>query len=339
MNRRVLLMTVLAAACAKSSLVAAQTRQAGSLGGGVNISGLEFNPNRLPGRLDVDYVAPQPDEIAYYRAAGARVLRIPFLWERLQPNLDGPFEPNYTALLDSAIADARGLHVILEAHQFGRRQMNGANLVIGEHPALPARSFASLWGRLANKYQSNPSVVFGLQNEPHDQNTDVLVAVQNQAIAAIRAVDARRLILVSGNAWSGAHSWASSGNAAAMLGIRDPANNFAFDAHQYLDRDSSGVGDACVSGAGRRLASFTTWARAHGKRGFLGEFGGGANDVCDSELEILLGELNANADVWLGWTCWGGGAWWPENYPLRLAPISSPHPVDRPQMRVLRRYF
>lgn len=52
----------------------------------------------------------------------------------------------------------------------------------------------------------------------------------NQAsINGIRAAGATsQLILVEGNAWSGAWSWISSGNAESMIHLEDPNDNIAF---------------------------------------------------------------------------------------------------------------
>lgn len=314
------------------------TSRSSTMMAGVNLAGLEFAPDRLPGRLNTDYVAPDPSEIAYYRSAGATVIRLPFLWERLQPQLDGSFDEDYFASIALAVDQSESMSVILDAHQFGRRTVNGAACVIGESE-VSSQQFATFWRNLASRFQHERRVIFGLMNEPHDQRTDVLVDTQNLAIGAIRAAGARQLILVSGNAWSGAHSWITSGNAAAMTAIRDPAANFAFDVHQYLDPQSSGAQFECLVGSGRRLAAFTQWLQAHQRKGFLGEFASGPAEVCMSELSTLLEHVAANADVWLGWTYWAGGAWWPEDYPLAIRPRSLQSPADLPQMRVLRRFL
>ena len=120
--------------------------------------------------------------------------------------------------------------------------------------------------------------------------------------------------------------------------VVDPLDRMAYDVHQYLDRDSSGRSAECVAGAGGRLAPFTRWARQHGKRGFLGEFGAGPGEGCARELAALLEHIRRNRDVWVGWTCWAGGPWWGD-YPLSLEPASLEAPSDRPQMAVLRQYF
>ena len=334
MIRRAFLTSTFATTCGLSRAQAPR-----AIPGGVNLAGLEFNPERLPGRVDTDYTAPNPREIDYYRSAGARLIRLPFLWERLQPDLHGGLDAQYAALIDAAIAASRGMKIVLDAHQFGRRRVNAALEIIGESAAVPSTAFAAFWRQVAARYQTNAAVIFNLQNEPHDQNTQQLVSTQNDAIAAIRSVGAAQLVLVSGNAWSGAHSWMESGNGDAMLAVRDVAGKVAFDVHQYLDANSSGAVATCQADAGHRLRAFSDWARLYGKRGFLGEFGAGASASCLSELSILLNEVSANPNLWVGWTYWAGGSWWPDAYPLTVKPQSLENPIDRPQMRILRRYF
>jgi endoglucanase len=57
-----------------------------------------------------------------------------------------------------------------------------------------------------------------------------------------------------------------------MFNIVDPANNYAFEVHQYLDGNpgtSTTIVDANIGVT--RLTAFTAWLRANKKRGFLGE--------------------------------------------------------------------
>jgi len=231
------------------------------------------------------------------------------------------------------------MRIILDPHQYGRRRLGGQAHIIGESAEVGAAQFAAFWGALARRCRGDGHVIFGLQNEPHDQDLSRLVDVQNAALAAIRAAGARNLALVSGSAWSGAHSWVSSGNAAAMAGVHDPANNMAYDVHQFLDGDSSGTHAVCVADAAARLAPFTTWARRLRQRGFLSEFGAGGGDACAAAMTALLEHIAANRDVWIGWTYWAGGPWWDDDYPLSIEPTSLEQPRDRDQMAVLRRYF
>jgi endoglucanase len=181
-------------------------------------------------------------------------------------------------------------------------------------------------------------VLFGLMNEPHTLPTEQWLAAANAAIAAIRAAGANNLVLVPGNAWTGAHSWSQNWygtpNAQVMLGLQDPANRYAYEVHQYLDGDYSGRSDQCQSATigSQALAAFTQWLRVNGKRGFLGEFAGGNNATCRAAVDDVLDHLEANADVWLGWTWWAAGPWWGD-YIFTLEPTSGG--TDRPMMSVL----
>jgi endoglucanase len=179
--------------------------------------------------------------------------------------------------------------------------------------------------------------------------TEQWVGAANAAIAAIRAAGASNLILVPGNAWTGAHSWFDSWygtpNAVAMRNIVDPGHHFAFEVHQYLDSDASGTSSTVVSRTigSERVAAFTQWLRTYGYRGLLGEFavagsmiGSGGTQIGDEALADLLGYIEGNSDVWLGWTWWAGGPWWGE-YMFTLEPqnLGQPNETDRPQLAVM----
>jgi endoglucanase len=78
--------------------------------------------------------------------------------------------------------------------------------VIGTH-SLPPSAFADLWRRIAQRYKDNDTVIFGLMNEPHGFPTETWLATVKMAIAEIRRIGAKNLILVRGNGWSSARKW------------------------------------------------------------------------------------------------------------------------------------
>ena len=135
--------------------------------------------------------------------------------------------------------------------------------------------------------------------------------------------------------WSSALRWAEGGNADEMLKIVDPLGNYAFEVHQYLDRDGSGKSSGAVKGLGSTvLISATQWARRHGQRMFLGEFAWGRDSIDGArEGDDMLSYMWSNTDVWVGWAYWGGGSQWGNyEFSLNLARPSS-------QMNVLSRYL
>lgn len=297
---------------------------------GVNLSGADFG-SCCPGREGYDYGWPNAAEVDYFRAKGMDTFRVGFRWERLQPVLKGELDVVYGGKLDALVvyATSKGAAVVLNPQNFAR--YNGA--IIGS-AAVPNAAFADLWRRLALKYKGNARVVFGLVNEPHTMPSEQWVSAANAAISAIRAAGATNTVAIPGNAWTGAHSWASSwygtANAIAMLKVVDSGPH-VFEVHNYLDADGSGKGTECVSGTigSERMRGVVAWARGNGKRVYVGEFGAPNTVTCSAAVKDFLAYAAANADVIAGWTWWSAGPRWDPEYQLDIEPKAG---VDRPQM-------
>ena len=123
-----------------------------------------------------------------------------------------------------------------------------------------------------------------------------------------------------------------------MLKTIDPKNNYAFEVHQYLDGDFSGTSDQCLSTTigSDKLVDFTKWLKQNHQHGFLGEFSGGSNNTCYEAIDNMLSYIDSNTDVWLGWTYWAAGPWWPKQSTTILEPIDG---KDRPQMAILQKHI
>jgi endoglucanase len=286
---------------------------------GINLAGAEFAEDSLPGKHGDEYCYPDAKykegykSPAYFVQKGMNVFRLPFRWERLQPQRNEPFDKEELERLQTTVKNLKGLgaKVILDPHNYARYKQD----IIGS-AAVPNRDFNDFWSRLATLYKNDDTIIFGLMNEPKEMKTEQWRDSANEAIVAIRKTGAKNLILVPGNGWTGAHSWMQdwygTANGEVMLTISDPANNYAFEVHQYMDKDSSGSGDECVSetiGA-ERMKVFTDWAKKNGKRGFLGEFNGGDNPQCEVATQNMLNHIESNPDVYIGWTWWAAGPVW-----------------------------
>ena len=305
---------------------------------GINIAGGDFGAEHLPGTYGQDYIYPDPETIAYFAAKGMNIIRVPTLWERLQRQLGADLDSAEMGRLDSVIdyAVSKGLRVILDVHNYAAYR----GVLLGTK-TLPTNALGDLWRKLAERYKNNDNVVFGLMNEPNGLPTETWLEAANIAIAEIRHAGARNLILVPGNGWSSARSWVDSDygtpNGEVMLRLVDPADNYAYDVHQYFNFDFTGTSGDCQSaGIGiSTLTPVTEWARQHGKRAFLGEIGVGSGHTCLSALDRVMDFMNQNSDVWLGWTYWAGGSWWAKDYFTSLQPLDG---ADRPQMKVIEKY-
>jgi endoglucanase len=304
---------------------------------GINLSGAEFG--KLDGVPFKDYTYPSAETVSYFANKGFDTVRLPFLWERLQPVLMKPFDKDETNRLKEAVALIRSheMRVILDPHNYARYR----NQIVGSNE-VPNAAFGDFWARLASLYPNENDVIFGLMNEPFQMPVAQWLAAANTAATAIRSqAGANNLILVPGTAWSGAHSWMApidgEPNGVAMARFMDPGKNFAFEVHQYTDDDFSGTKANCSRGndAVDALKKFTGWLKQNGFRGFLGEFGAPAKAGkmrCIDVLNQMIGVVEENKDVWTGWSYWVAGDWWPATEPLNIQPTKD---GDRPQLAAL----
>jgi endoglucanase len=288
---------------------------------GVNLAGGEFGDLGRP--LGQGYIYPSDESFAYYAGRGMRLVRIPFKIERIQPQAFGALSTGDADELSRCVRAGQeaGLKVVLDAHNYGKR----------DGQPIAARDLADLWARLAARFRDEPSVAYGLMNEPVAFTPSAWRPIVDEVVTAIRDRGATQLLMVPGAGWNGAHSWVSDGNAAAFESFTDP--NFLFEVHQYLDGDNSGTKlQDYVSGAGAsRLVAFTAWARQRNAGAFLGEFGF-ALPAGMTEARALMSYLTANPDVWRAYAYWAGGPWWGD-YAFSIEPENG---RDKPQMALLR---
>lgn len=300
---------------------------------GVTLSGGEFTPG---GAYDANYGYPSLASVDYHASRGMKVLRLPFLWERVQPNLYAPLDEAEMSKIDNVVNHAigKGMVVGIDVHNGGYYSGD----VIGSN-SVPDMAFADLWGRLTLRYRDNPHVLFMLMSEPSDQCARQWVRTANAAISRIRGFGGTQTIVVPGSYFDGGWTWCKSDNAKYALQVRDPLNNYMFEIHQYMDADASGGTSGIVSktiGADR-LADVTLWARQHGKKLFLGEFAAASDERSMEALDIMLKYVTDNSDVWKYAAWWGAGDRWMD-YMFGLDPANYSLPADKPQMKLLQKY-
>jgi len=303
---------------------------------GVNLPQAGFAGQVLPGIHGQHYQWHAPSDVDMYLGMGANILRIPFLWERMQPKLFESLKPEELAFLDALVAKAaeRKVTIIVDVHNYGMYY----GKVIGSKE-VPVSAYLDLWTRLATHFRDNPYVVFGLMNEPHEHKPDAWAPIAQAAVKAIRDTGAKQLILVPGAGYSGAHLWLQKdgnlSNAEALIDIKDPAKNFIYEAHIYFDADVSGAHATCVNGevGVERLKDFTAWLRQKGRKAFLGEFGASKDPVCLEALQKTLQYMSDNNDVWYGWTYWAAA----ERFGDYMFNIYPPDAQKFPQVDVLKK--
>lgn len=233
------------------------------------------------------------------------VFRVAFLMERLVPE-SMTSTPDATYLADlkktvNFITDS-GAYAVLDPHNYGR--YSGSVITSTDN-------FETFWKTVAAEFASNEKVIFDTNNEYHDMDQTLVLNLNQAAINGIRAAGATsQYIFVEGNAWSGAWSWTDNND--NLKGLTDSEDKIVYEMHQYLDSDSSGTSETCVSSTigQERLESATTWLKNNNKKGFIGEFAGGVNSVCESAVEGMLSYMSDNSDVWTGVEWFSAGPWY-----------------------------
>ena len=289
----------------------------GSAVTGITLAGPEFGEWNLPGTYGTDYIYPSATDIAQYEGQ-IDLIRLPFRWERIQPDKTQPLNAAEVArirsVLDAAVAN--DMQVLLDMHNFGRYYgwIIGADNELGLY-------YADAWREIALEFGDHSGLWgYGLMNEPHDMGGHSWRDTAQLAVDAIRTVDTNTRITVPGDQWGGAWSWQIYNS---NLHIADPSNLIVYEAHQYFDDNHSGAYNQSYAGEGAypdvgvdRLQPFLTWLTAHGYQGMIGEFG--APDTAEWN-EVSERFAASAADAGMPVIIWAGGPWW-GNYQLYVGP-------------------
>jgi len=244
---------------------------------GINLAGAEFAPENLPGVLGVDYKFPSSIQVEAYKKIGFNAIRLPILWERVQPKLYGELDESYVKSIQIFLlaADVYGMKVALDLHNYGRYRGKRVGLEID------SSAFKDVWRRIASRFSgSNGVIAYGLMNEPNDP-TRAWHSVAQFGIDGIREVDEERKIYVGGDGWSNAVHWAQAN---PRPFVHDPRGRLQYEVHLYIDNDASGrylEGAPSANPSSRveeRLAAYLEWLKRYGRVGVVGEFGVPSDD-------------------------------------------------------------
>ena len=311
---------------------------------GVNLAGAEFNGKRLPGTVYKDYTYPSSGELDYIASQGANIIRLPFLWERVQPVAYGPFDKAELGRIHTTVnsAAAKGLCVLLDVHNYAKFYEVKITGELEDGSKI-SDAFIAFWLAMAKEFPDPHKTIFGLMNEPASISLVDWAVIAKQTLTALRQAKATNQVFVAGGRWSGVHDWfagQAASNATELDDLRDPLNRTTIEVHQYTDKDYSGThtettGPGCrpPEDFDNKFERITEWAKANQQKLFLGEFGVPRSSECLATLTRFL-ELTNNP-VWHGWTYWAAGSWW-GSYPLALSGANQPM---APQWEPLKAFF
>ena len=227
---------------------------------GVSAAGAEFSApeteatssfsSAYPGIIDHDYHYTSAQSLHFLASRGVRVIRLPFRWERIQPQLRSPlYLPEVERLKNEVgLASKEGLRVVLDLHNFGGYYLYngtlGERLSLGTDKLTEA-DFVDVWQRLSAEFAGNTTILaYGLMDEPVNMGAGLMSTPAKEwqflsqlALTGIRSRGDSTTILVSGYFYSAAYIWTQYH---PQPWIVDPANNFRYEAHHYWDSSHAG---------------------------------------------------------------------------------------------------
>lgn len=265
----------------------------------ITLSGMECGSeqpgfcNDARGKLGEDYFINRRPTFERLSEAGFEGFRIPFCWERLQPQLGGPLDPDGVQDLRYMLGatESTDRKAILSMHNAGRYTMRvdgvptacGLEESIGGKVRVTAQHFAEFWSRLSHALCGLPNLRgYGLMSAAHDLPEGAWKMSSQSAIDSIREDGDTIPIYVAGIGSSRTSTWDNDNPDAPW--INDPEDQVIYEARCYLDHDESGqydlafeeelAADPKLQGrAESRLKPFLDWLEASGAKGAITEFG------------------------------------------------------------------
>jgi len=315
----------------------------GGGGGGVTDTALKGRRNST---YNTNYSYGNIETYKKFFDKGFNLFRISFLRERLEPKLDDYLEPKELARINNLVTSltSKGATVLLDPHDGALYQTTDdpKDLYKAGSEQFTIEQYVNFYRKLATLYSANPLVIFGLSNEPTHHTALEWYQIAQATINAIRSTGSKNPIAIQGIKWSGGHNWFSSdgtsSNADMFPTLKDSENNLIIEVHQYLDNDSSGtldvIKDNNINIGAECLKHFTEWCSKQGYKAILGEIGVGKSEVALDALNETLAYMEANSNVWLGYSYFCSAPWF-SNLFYNIYPYDE---EKFPQLKVMNKY-
>jgi len=274
------------------------------LGRGVNVLG--YDPiwrSRDQGRFKAEYFQK-------LREAGFNSLRVNLhAFRHMNATNSFTLRKSWFEVVDWTLqqAQAQGLMVILDLHEYN---------VLGADPAANREKFLAFWRQISERFASAPtSVMFEILNEPNKNLTPALWnEYLREALAIIREKNPDRTVIIGPAFWN-------SIDHLDELELPESDRNLIVTVHYYLpmafthqgaswtgQQDKLGVDWAGapedVGQINKHFDKVATWAKAHHRPIFLGEFGAYEKAAMDARERYVSSVTRAAETRGWSWAYW-----------------------------------
>lgn len=302
---------------------------------GINLSAAGFGGSVLPGTHNTNYHYPEEKYFQEWSARGIKLVRFPFLWERMQNSVYAELNKDEVARMDQVLKYAQkyNMKVILDIHNYGRYY----NKLIGVTTPATYEAYADFVKKLVKQFNNYPAIYgWDIMNEPHDPQVGNWFPMAQAGINAVRTYDSNRYIFIEGDNWANAATWNIYND--SLRNLRDPANKLVFEAHIYFDSTAGGqyagqdMSKFDTNIGVQRARPFVEWLQKYNLKGYIGEYGAPGNDQrWLTAMDTFLSYLKQHC---IPSTYWSAGPWWGNDH-LAIEPING---QARPQWSVVSKY-
>ena len=218
---------------------------------GLNVAGMEFGSQvtaQNTGTAGQDYFYEPPETFAYLAQRGVKLVRLPVTWERIQPELYGTLKQSEIGAIKAELdaAASHNIGVLLDLHNYGSYNTGSETIKLGQ-PGFGAEALSNVWEAVSSQLGDHPALLgYSLMNEPHDlfEGADSRQAAKKwedltqQVVSSLRGSGYQGILMVRGYDWSSIARWSTNHPTGW---IKDPLNNFRYEAHAYWDANGSGT--------------------------------------------------------------------------------------------------
>ncbi len=243
------------------------------------------------------------------RQAGFDSIRIPVKWSDYAAT-EAPYtiEPAFFARVDRWLdrAEQETLNVVLNIHHYDG---------LDSQPQSHAGRFNAIWKQIAERYRSRGDwLYFELHNEPHDELNDHWNGILRQGLAAVRASNPTRPVIIGPTRWN---------NIATLPQLDLPADPnlivtvHMYNPHEFTHQGASWAGPRVRAIRGRTWGSeeeraalakeirqAAEWGKSHSRPIFLGEFGAYSAAPQESRVRWTRAVVEEAERQQMSWAYW-----------------------------------
>jgi len=255
-------------------------------------------------------VAPPKSQIPHFLKQNVNLFRVPVAWQFLQPEMNQPLNATnlkiYTEFVKSITS--KRAYAIIDLHAYARYK----GQIVGESPSTPAAALADLWLRLSANFKDDQHVMFGISNEPHDQDIEKWSKTVQEVVTKLRTNKVNNILLLPGTDWTSLKAfpqWYQQ-----MKKVKNPDGSFEglmFEVHRYLDSDNSGTSVECVASHVDEVLNVAKMLKADGRQVLVGETGGGSTASCTKYLPQFVKAITDSYPIFAGFAVWAAGSFGP----------------------------